>query len=475
MFRNSIKGRLIATVMISQLLLAAGLLFIGIYYTHKRLMSSLEGAMQARAMSVAALVRYNENGTGEVYFEGHLLPPSIDPDHPDMYSVWANRTGLVVRSANWPQDLNLTPKGNQRWSTSLAGVPYRGLRVMDVPILDQENGPKFHPQTLDIVYLSPKLLVREQEQEAAIYIATGSMLLLIITVGLAMLGIRRGLHPLQKLAERAALVSSSDWQLRMPEDVELIDELRPVTESMTTMLARLQRSFEQQRNFLANAAHELKTPVAVLKSTMQSLLQRPRSAEEYQAGLEQSLEDLDRLARLLQWMLRLARAEQWAQGALRRDLPTVDITASCAEVVERLRGLAEARRNQIQLASNGPVMFRADPDDLQLVWTNLLENAVRYTPEGETVIVSVTQQNGGPARITFADKGQGIRAADLPHIFERFYRAEPSRARSTGGFGLGLAIAKALVEAYGGNISVESNPGRGTRMTVELPSKTSNQ
>jgi signal transduction histidine kinase len=233
-------------------------------------------------------------------------------------------------------------------------------------------------------------------------------------------------------------------------------------------LARLEFSFKQQREFVGNAAHELKTPVAVLKSTLQSLLQRPRSADEYRAGLQASLQDLDRLEQLLQWMLRLARAEQWAQNGQRRELDLIDINSTCEEAVERIRSLAQSRNTTIHLATNGPTPFRADPEDLQLVWTNLLENSVRYSPEGSSVEVAVARA-GDRARITFQDHGAGISANDLPRIFDRFYRGDPSRTRATGGFGLGLAIVKALVEAYGGTIAAESTPGKGTRMTVELP------
>jgi signal transduction histidine kinase len=136
--------------------------------------------------------------------------------------------------------------------------------------------------------------------------------------------------------------------------------------------------------------------------------------------------------------------------------------------VERIRSLAQSRGMTIHLATNGAVPFRADPEDLQLVWTNLLENAVRYSPEGSSVEVVVARVNN-KARITFQDHGAGISANDLPRIFDRFYRGDRSRTRATGGFGLGLAIAKALIEAYGGTIAAESAPGKGTRMTVELP------
>jgi signal transduction histidine kinase len=368
----------------------------------------------------------------------------------------------------------MPPDGRDHWNFKWNRIHYRGLRVFRVPVLDREEGKGFRPQFLAIVYASPKIQLDDEVNEVGISIALSSLLLLGATVLLALWGIRRGLLPLRELAAQAGLVSSHDWELHVPEDAQQIKELRPLTQSMTTMLARLQHSFDQQREFLGNAAHELKTPVAVLKSTLQSLLQRPRASEEYRAGIEQSLEDLERLEQLLQWMLRLARAEQWAHGALRRDLQVIDVTATCEEAVERTRQLAESRNATVHLSKNGPVLFRADPEDLQLVWLNLLENAVRYGPEGGSVEVAVVRENGGLARITFSDHGPGIPAADLPYVFERFYRGDPSRTRATGGFGLGLAIAKALVEAYGGTITADSTPGKGTRMTVELPAGPNN-
>jgi heavy metal sensor kinase len=469
---NSIKARLIAIVVLSQTLLAAGLLLTGVFYTRQRLLSTLDAGMQGRAMSVAALVRYAEDASGNVYFDNSLMPASVDPQHPDIFAVWTERSGLLTRSSNWPVGLEIAPTGRERWPFKWAHVHYRGLRVSHVPVLDREEGKAFQPQTLTIVYASPTHELEERVREAGVYIALWSLLLLGATVLLALWGIRRGLLPLQELAAQASLISSHNWELRPSEDARQIKELRPLTQSMTRMLARLQHAFDQQRQFLGNAAHELKTPVAVLKSTMQSLLQRPRAAEEYRAGLEHSLEDLERLEQLLQWMLRLARAEQWAYGALRRDLQVIDITATCEEAVERVRQLAESRKTIVRLSKNGPVPMRADPEDLQLVWINLLENAVRYSPEGGSVEVAITRENGGSAKIIFEDHGAGIAPADLPYIFERFYRGDPSRNRATGGFGLGLAIAKALVEAYGGTIAAESTPGKGTRMMVDLHAET---
>jgi heavy metal sensor kinase len=471
---DSIQRRLITTMVLFQSLLTIGLVLVGVSDTFWRLLSTLDTSMQAHAMSVAALVRYTEDATGNVYFDDTLLPSSIDPNHPDLFAVWADRSGLVAHSENWPQGLEISSAPNRHWNFEWNRVPYHALRISHVPILDREEGKAFRPQTLTIFYAAPTLRLRMQVRRAGAFIALAGLLLLAVTVLLAWRGIRRGLRPLQNLAHEAARVSPQNWELRLPEDVSQIEELRPVTQSMKQMLERLQRSFEQQRQFLGNAAHELKTPVAVMKSTLQSLAQRPRNSEEYRAGIQESLEDLERLEQLLQWMLRLARAEQWAHGALRRDLEVIDINATCEEAIERIRSLAQVRKTGIHLSTNGPVPFRADPEDLQLVWTNLLENAVRYSPEGSTVEVAVERNDGGPAQITFQDHGPGIAPQDLPHVFERFYRGDRSRTRATGGFGLGLAIAKALVEAYGGTISADSEPGRGTRMTVELPVSSSN-
>jgi signal transduction histidine kinase len=468
MGRDSIQRRLITTVVISQAILTAGLVITGVFVTYWRLLSSLDTGMQAHTMSVAALVRYTEDASGNVYFDNSLLPESIDPNHPDQFMVWADRTGFLTRSEDWPDGLQFEPGPNQHWNFTFAGVPYHALRIQHLPVLDREEGADFHPQTLTIVYASPTIHIRQQVKAAGVFITLASLLLLGATVGLAFWGIRRGLLPLQTLAQQAAQVSAQSWQLHPPKEAEEIEELRPLTESMTQMLARLESSFVQQREFLGNAAHELKTPVAVLKSTLQSLLQRSRSSQEYRAGLQAALQDLDRLEQLLQWMLRLARAERWAQDARRRGLDLIDINSTCEEAVERIRSLAQSRNTDIQLSTDGPVPFRADPEDLQLVWTNLLENAVRYSPEGGSVEVAVTHDDQN-ARVVFQDRGPGIAAEDLPHIFDRFYRGDPSRTRTTGGFGLGLAIAKALVEAYGGSIAAESAPGKGTRMTVTLP------
>src|SRR5262249_32244270 len=149
------------------------------------------------------------------YFDNTLMPQSIDPKHPDLFGVWADRTGLVARSDNWPSELDLNTKARikNHWDLHWAGIRYRGLRVNQVPVLHREEGKSFQPQTLSIVYLSPEIRLQEQVQEAGVFIAVVSLALLGITVLLAVWGIRRGLRPLQQLADRAERVSSRHWDL----------------------------------------------------------------------------------------------------------------------------------------------------------------------------------------------------------------------------------------------------------------------
>ena len=469
MAKNSIQRRLIASILIAQLVLAVGLVDVAVFVTRTRLRGAFDIALQGRIMSIAALVRYSEDQPHKLIFEGDLVPPPLGQTAPDLYQVMTDKRTLIARSPNWPGSEDVLPAKDERWIAgyTVNGVPYRVLRLEHLRVLDSE-GDNAPPDFLSVTYASPVAPVTRAVGEVLLYIIVGSILLLAISGGFSWWALRRSLRPLSELAASAAAVSPSNWKLNPPDDARDMRELEPLTKAMTSMLEGLHRAFTQQREFLANAAHELKTPVAVLKSTLQTLAHRPRTPEEYRAGLEEALDDMDRLEKLLHSMLRLARAEQWASGNLRRDLAPVDVGMTCQVAIERVHAVAEQRGVTIDFTANGAMQLQADPDDLELVWSNLLENAIRFSPKGETVHISM-RSNNGRGYVEVADKGPGIPPSQLPHIFERFYRADTSRARNSGGYGLGLAISKALIEAYGGAIEPHSSPGQGTRMVVSLP------
>ena len=469
MAKTSIQRRLIAAIVISQLVLAIGLIDVAVFVTRAQMRRAFDVALQGRAMSIAALIRYSEDESHKLLFERDLAPPPLERDVPDLYEVVANNRKLIARSPSWPKDYDVLPARGDRWIATYVvnGIPYRAIRLEHVPVLDREGDT---PTTdfLTVTYASPATSVMEAVSEVLRYIAIGSVVLLAISGGFSLWALRRSLRPLSELADNARTISPSNWELNPPEEARDTLELEPLTQAMTSMLDGLHRAFMQQREFLANAAHELKTPVAILKSTLQSLLQRPRTSDEYRAGLEEALDDMARLEKLLHSMLRLARAEQWAAGNLQRDLAPIDVGMTCQLAIERMHSVAQQRSVNIDFTTNGAMRLRADPDDLELVWSNLLENAIRFSPEGATVQMS-TRTNNGNGYVEVADRGPGIAPAELPRIFERFHRADSSRARDSGGYGLGLAISKALIEAYGGTIEPHSSPGEGTRMVVSLP------
>ena len=467
---SSIKRRLVTVVLITQLLLTIGVVTVAVVLTKRQLRNAFDAGLHGRAMSVAALVRYSEEEHPTLVFDREMVPPPLDRRHPDLYRILDQNGKVLAASDNWPANFDPAPHGNRNnWNLKLQGEMYRAIRLNDVPVLDQEPaGTASSGATLTVFYAASTEELRESAWRAAILICLASVSMLAIATMAVLWGIRRGLAPLAVLASRAADVSPANWELRAPSEALQISELAPLTRAMNTMLANLQKAFTSQRAFLADAAHELKTPVAIVKSTIQSLLQRPRSAEEYRDGIEAALEDIERLEKLVHSMLRLARAEQWASGSLRRDLEEIDLTSTCELSIAHLRSLAEARKLKLDLQRDGSPRLHADAEDLELVWGNLLENAIQYSPPGSSVQMTVVGVDTG-AEVSVKDHGQGIPAAEIPFIFDRFRRADTSRARNTGGYGLGLAISKAIVEAYGGTIRVESEVGIGTTMTVQLP------
>jgi signal transduction histidine kinase len=238
---------------------------------------------------------------------------------------------------------------------------------------------------------------------------------------------------------------------------------------MSQMVETLHTAFQQQRDFTSNAAHELKTPVAILKSTLQSLLQEPRTSNVYREGITDALFDLARLEDLLHSMLRLARADQRAASTEVRDLSAIDVVGTCEAAIARLAPLAQKQGTVISLSAPSAVLpVRAEPEDLEIVWANLIENAIRYSQPNSAVKVTAARQNGFVV-VAVEDRGIGIPAAELSRVFERFHRSDPSRSRQGGGYGLGLAIAKAFVESYGGSIAATPITPSGTRIGVELP------
>jgi len=226
---------------------------------------------------------------------------------------------------------------------------------------------------------------------------------------------------------------------------------------------RLDEAFVQQRVFVNDAAHELKTAVTIIKSSLQLLASRPRTAREYARGLETATADCARMEDLVQRMLQLARFEREpASGGVECDVAEV-----ARDVTTHMERLAEIREVALLVEAPDSAPTRLDHDACASLLANLLLNALQHTPAGGSVKAAIAV--GADIKIEVRDTGRGIAPEDLPHLFERFWRGDHSRARSTGGAGLGLSICKAIVDSCGGEIAVSSRLGEGTCVTVRLP------
>lgn len=458
-------------VMSCQLLLAAGLPLAAVFYARGEFRGAFDAALEGRAVSTLASVRYSESQPPGLLFDASLLPPSSDPVHPDFFEIVASDGHLIARSGGSEELPAKVADSTRSFSDFMqGGVEYRAIALRQVAVLDNEDTVSV-PYRVTVFYASSLVDVQRRLIQLALFVAGASVLLLLIASAIATWAVRRGLEPLHELAVQAGAISVRNWNFHPPSDAALASELAPLVHAIETVLGRLKESFRQQREFTSDAAHELKTSAAIVKSTTQSLLQRPRTAEEYRAGLERLLEDSGRLEDLLERMLRLARIEQWTENSTPAAIGITELTSTCESAISRIRALAEARNISINLASHETVHLRADPEDLELIWVNLLENAIHYSPAGSTVVLRVQPNGAGFARVSVEDSGPGISTEELPRIFDRFHRADPSRARSSGGFGLGLAICKALVEAYGGQIEAVNRPGGGTEVWVQLPAE----
>lgn len=270
----------------------------------------------------------------------------------------------------------------------------------------------------------------------------------------------RAIRPIRTISQTAARIAEGNLQERI--DITAMDrELGDLSRVLNQTFERLHASFERQRQFTADASHELRTPITILLSETQRLLKRERTPEEYREAIETCGATAQRMRRLVEALLLLARQENDASNTRHE---TCDLAGILQDAVQHLNPLANERGRRIQ-TSLSPTPCRGDAEAIFILATNLLSNALQH---GGHVEVSCAPHEGS-ARFIIRDDGPGIPAEDLPHIFERFYRADQARTGSSGHCGLGLSIAKAIVDNHGGSLRATSPPGHGACFEVELP------
>jgi len=468
---RSITARLILAVLAVELLSSILVVVFSFGYERHSHFRAFDVLLHGRADSILGAIGETDDKTDNIQLESSVLNPFPD----EIYEVYDSAGHLLGRSSNWQGLGFILPKSPRGEYTNLQvnGHGYRALRIEGTRLIDpDDHGGKL--RTVVIFYGARTEKVWHSIRGTVEFYAAGTLFLLLVTGPLIAWLLHRGLLPLRQLATLAGHVSVDSWQFHPPATARTTPELAPLTHAIESVLQRLQGSFEQQRAFVSDAAHELKTAVAVAKSSLQLLTMKRRSLDEYQAGLERCLTDTQRLEELVASMLTLARIEA-APASSTNDNPDIapppstDLTASIRQTVATLQSVADLRQVQlIAQPDSAPIPVPVPPDDLSLLLSNLTLNAIQHSPPDSTVSLHLAIE-AHSAVLTIQDHGDGIAPEALPHVFDRFYRGDPSRNRNTGGTGLGLAIAHAIAIKAGGSIHLTSQLAQGTTATIRLP------
>jgi len=273
------------------------------------------------------------------------------------------------------------------------------------------------------------------------------------------------LRPIDQIVLRARVMGASGLAERLPHPGGR-DEISRLVETLNEMLARVEHVFEAQRRFTADASHELRSPLSRLRAELEVTLRRPRERPEYEEALRSCLAEVARLSRLTEALLTLARLDAGES----REAPRQDVALApiLGEAAARLGGGGQDRDISVVLEVPETLRVAVAPAAVSLVISNVLDNAIKFSPPGGKVTIAAFVEDGA-AVVAVSDTGPGVPEEELPRLFERFYRGSSARATDTPGVGLGLAICRLVVESQGGSITLEPAPGGGASIRIRLP------
>jgi signal transduction histidine kinase len=420
------------------------------------LINHIDDQLEATVYDIVSVTKVNPIGgsLGEIQF------PSLEMTSNVYVQIWWRDGRLMTSSPTLMQFTDPLDPEHLRISqpvyheTRFQGVH---LRVLNVPIIIDGHA-------VGTLQAAASLGVVDTARDVLLYIMVIAMIVasLMAAYG-SWLAVGRALAPLDAITETAEQINrADDLARRIPYDGPKGDEIGSLIEAFNQTLERLETLFTSQQRFLADVSHELRTPLTVIKGNVDLMRRMKDLDEESLTSIDQ---EAGRLTRLVGGLLLLAQAES---GSVSLNMKPVELDTLLLEVFQEMKVLAR-EKVELQLTEIDQIQVSGDRDRLKQVFLNLVGNAIQYTPQGGDVFISLGKA-AEQVRLVIRDTGPGIPAADLPHIFNRFYRAEKSRTRGkTTGFGLGLSIAHWIVEKHGGRIEVDSNEGQGTTFCIWLP------
>ncbi len=396
----------------------------------------------------------NEIFSGNVVY----IQLSSFPDAETSFQIIARTAALEDKSLPFSQDAYRGIKASPYFSETVTGVFPFPLRILSV----QAHDGKGRPYILQIARSFQDVQVTLR-QLGLIFAFLFPILFAILSVS-GYVFMKQSFAPVKKMVAVTRSITVEDLSLRL-DQLDSRDEIGELAETFNTMIARLEGSFQQIRQFSGDVSHELKTPLAELQCNAEVALRRERTKEEYQQTIKNVIEDTRQLRNIIENLLFLAQMD--AQSVTLAFTPLA-LNEVFLEVFETTQPLAQKKQVHLTFEEIAPVIINGDHGLLKRLLSNLFTNAVRYTSSGGEITFAL-QQEDGQAVFRVTDTGVGIPQNALPHIFDRFYRVDRSRSHDTGGSGLGLAIAQKIVEVHGGHISVRSMVGQGTTFRVCLP------
>ena len=451
---HSLRARLLLTVSIATFLVwgAAGVV------SYDQALHEADELMDGQLAQSAKLLMAQVLHEVEDLEETTAITETLDDSSSHPYEqhiefrVWSASGRLLLRSKNSPDTIwSNTPKDDDFHYADMihAGQPWRMLSMRS-------------PDRLYLVQVAHPTQDRERVGlEVATQVAIPILLALPLLGLLVYFSVRRALRPLDKLA--------ADVAARSPDNLETLSEphapreTQPLVAALNRLLTRLSATLENERRFTADAAHELRTPLAAVKIQAQVAL-ASTDAADHQHALRQVLAGADRATRLVEQLLRLARLDPLAQLPRSSE---IDLAALATEVIDEMQDMAERKQQHLSFVASGqPTKVQGDTDLLRVALRNLLENALRYTPEAGVIEVATTLENGRPV-LAVRDSGPGVAAEDIPHLLERFYRGS---ATSGEGSGLGLAIVQRIAQLHNARLVIENRPAGGLEILLRWSS-----
>ncbi|HUU16290.1 MAG TPA: HAMP domain-containing sensor histidine kinase, partial [Sedimentisphaerales bacterium] len=357
----------------------------------------------------------------------------------------------------------------------------RGLPEQDVPAQEQyvfmnigRSGDEYRAvwmrHTIDerivniVVAGSSHFTFHELREFLHSFLILGASLI-IGSVVAVMWTVRCGLRPIDTTAKQLQEIEHPNVRKAVFDKKKVPKELRPFVEALNDMLDRLNSVLQRQKQFTSDAAHELRTPLAGVKCTLQAAQMHQRQPDEYRQAIHNTLEDVARMERLIEQLLILARMEE-AGG--QTATVHVELDVLLGELAEIHDEKARQAGGKVILAESSAAIVRGDLDELARLFGNVLDNAVRYGPSGGTVSIALRSGPDGYVVVSIHDEGGNIPPDAIPRLYERFYRVDHSRSSSTGGTGLGLAIARQIARRHNGDVSITSSPDSGTLVSIRL-------